>query len=581
MTDIVCDSSLNFGDVPEGRKKSMVLPVTIHHGGATTNRTVTVTLSNGEFSLEPGIGGWVAGVGTLTKEITLTGTPLLLKVGVSLSSGAGRLLPVETITIQIDGGVPVKTVTLNARVILPQPIRLVLALDRSGSMGLPLVTSRSQRMRQAARALIDLMNNDDHLGLLSFNGVAATMFDLALLSSARRSEIGAILNNPAASSLLTTGSCSLLAAVQAANTMVTQGGGSGSALFLSAGLDYVSGSAPLPSTCPRFALGIAHGHSLPENNDARLSLERVAGAGKFLLWRDAAITFSVEKYLTQTLLGIVGGGIVLDPDGVLTAGGVDAYEFDVTEADHQFDVIAFTESPGLIEMEISSAPDPADTEDQRQTEPLPFADPTQTRGKQPAENPRSGKCHEPGQEGKSDRVGPLRRGERVVVQRIESLRDGDERPKRFQVKLTAPRLDKERGVPYTFLVTTQSDLKLDAELHSSDLYVGAELLFSAVLTQFNQFLRDGVRVDVALSLPDGDTQTYPLVQNQPGRFTLRLPTFRPGLYEARFIAQGRSLFGVPFRREWLATELILAASSRLDPIECTTTPAPARDREDR
>jgi hypothetical protein len=158
--------------------------------------------------------------------------------------------------------------------------------------------------------------------------------------------------------------------------------------------------------------------------------------------------------------------------------------------------------------------------------------------------------------------------------------DAQDAPDRLALRLIAPSLAPGKSLPYTLLVATQSDLKLDAELHASDLYVGTKLLFSALLTQFGRPLRKDIAVTVELRHPDGDLQHHTLSDSQePGRFGLRLETLRPGHYEARFIARGRSLFGRRFRREALRTILILPESARLDPeLETPPTPASQRDK---
>jgi len=593
----------DFGDVPESRlmfkglkfkaRDNFAAPA----GGSGLIVEIAPQGALGAFTLQGG-SGWtpVAGGAFRSAAFSLSAGGFKdFEFFISVQkTGLGPTAATIVVRV-INSGQPDKIVDLDANIVVEPLTRLALVLDRSLSMANATTSStRTLRMREAAEVCLPLLNDLDELALVAFNNVGASPVAIGPLDGniggiTRREKSSDVLQDTSAGSPLTpTAQTSILCGVQQSHVELGAPG-IRHALYLSDGLNDIGSTTGLP-TLPgeqRYAVGLVDGMGALDQLRAKTHLGNVAGSNAILLWKETAdAAFKLEKYVTQVVLGATGSSVLLDPDATLTKDRAHEYEVTLTEADHSFDVICLSEKPELLRVRVEPVRgrphgnflthDGTPTSDVANDKDREYDDKC-CREEEQRRKERRDKCG-PEQEGRK----PLRHFEpsyakRAVVYRLAAFANDAQRPTRYVVRITAPR-SKER-LPYSLVVASKSDLKLDAQLHASDLYVGSELLFSAVVTQFERTLKDNVQVEVELMHPDGDVQKHRLEQTRPGRFTLRIPTFRPGIYEARFIARGESLFGAPFRRELLATEHILPASVRLGHFDLAAAPASAAQLE--
>lgn len=619
---ITCPTHLPFGTNPHGRKKFKALEFHVQNIGGHPiggDVSIEVQIDAGHIAFRADYLSMLVGTkwewAKSTDGNSVHSTVFSLALGetrifkafvaIGKSHGGGSdSTPIGShsgkLRVRLSGGgLADSIVDLDGAIAAASPTRLAIVLDRSESMAqlTSANVSRSQRMKESALVCLPFLNNADQLAIVDFDAAANVRIPIGPLSGTiggvtRRALAQALLSEPGVASA--TASSSGAGNGAEPNTSIREGvlrtnaelGGATprNALLLSDGVNNLSTTVDLPPGVTWSAVGIADKLSFHEKVVSTQNLNNVAGIGRVLTWTEATGPFRLEKYVTQALLGILGSGILLDPDGTLSSSHAHVFDFDVTEADETFDIVAFCERPELLHVAVAPSEKLHGGCQDSIDETLPVLSPLCEEDRLPKHKVRrdesyyqSSKRQPPGKEDESEcdsaDDSPDRVGHRVFVHRVSSLPTDSHRPSRLSVRLAAPELKGKQGLPYTLLVATQSDLKLDAALHSDDLYVGAELLFSAVLTQFEQRLSDRVAVTVLVLYPDGDTQTYDMEQTRPGRFELRVPTLRPGSYEARFIARGRSLLGRPFRRESLQTVTILPAAARLDPPPAPASPS--------
>lgn len=446
-------------------------------------------------------------------------------------------------------------------------------------------------MREALAANLPLLQNPDQVAVVSFNETATPVISLGPMgqqlppsNKTRRTLIEELLapSNPTLDPHLET---SIGSGVIAGRNLLDSSLPK-NVLVLTDGLEDFE---PLLSQIgsageTRYAIGVCAGLSSSENPlgclAATKALTRIAGYGRYLYWTGDYAgddAFRLEKYFSQTLLEITDTSVVLDPNALIVRDDEHIFEVDVTEADHSFEFFVLSESSPALRSSIRPAE--GKSSERKDEHPTLDASPRVERIPETDYRDQPQRSSEDSQDrffekpkpppppcdDDNDEALPMetREGNRSHLHRVLSLPPTDRRPAKLSFHLRARDLKPGTSARYTLLVAAKSDLKLDAALHADGVFVGARLLLSAFVTQFGERLRENVRVYAEVLFPDGDRELHPLKEESPGRFALRLETLRPGIYEVRFIAVGRSLFRRHFRRELLRSIAILPETDRL------------------
>jgi len=231
--------------------------------------------------------------------------------------------------------------------------------------------------------------------------------------------------------------------------------------------------------------------------------------------------FVIEKLLSQILIDLGGSTIVSDPDGSL--GSEEAplsFPISLNETDRELELILFSDQAELFDIKLAG----------------PLLKRTQDEA-----------CPPYG----AQKVLVVRRSLPAITHEMPHGNLGYNVVVSRRTDLTAETQTKAK---FTFLAAVQSELVLDAYASASGLEVGADLLFSVRLTEYELPVqnREDVKVHVQLSHPDGGVEEVPLHERSPGHFEASRRAFRPGVYLVHFIATGKTLLQHrPFRREAL------------------------------
>jgi hypothetical protein len=133
----------------------------------------------------------------------------------------------------------------------------------------------------------------------------------------------------------------------------------------------------------------------------------------------------------------------------------------------------------------------------------------------------------------------------------------------FGLSGEAKELGKKLGsFRYSVIVLGSSGLHLSARADQESLQTGATAHFSARLTEHDFPLAAGsAQVAAQLKYPDGAQVTLNFTETSPGRFEAALKCTQQGIYKARIIAQGKTLRGSKFHREFTRTAYVYGGAN--------------------
>ncbi|HET9956338.1 MAG TPA: VWA domain-containing protein [Polyangiaceae bacterium] len=556
-------NSCDFGAVPARRKKYVRVAVTVGDP-FSAGRNVRVKVSRpvttpDQFVPLAALGWEAVGTNAVQSPLVRIGGALLptvyLLVSLSESLVLGPLAGSLQLSVVDEAGNPLpdseRVLNVSGSISAAQTVTLALVIDRSTSMGELLAgESRVRRALSAATALLALMEDTDRLGIVSFAAEATELLSIGTLNqmigtSTRRQVAQTLLDpvnlNPAFLTPPGQPTC-IYAGVQKGRIMLYLSPGADKNLIvLTDGLeDYGNSVSKLPQLPDTYAIGV------PSLNTTSLSWLTSANG---YLSVDGAVTgdvlFKVQKYAAQIFANVSNTTIVVDPDQALPASPQAFFdlEFSTTELDEEFKVVVFAKEPERLTLEPITAPSP-----HSKAETATAAD-LSTGPARSYESPRSLK------------VQSVERSDGVMLTRLSNDPDpAGLRPASRSVRLQRIGKDeKPSTTPFSYLVIAKSDLVLDAQVHASSPRVGGELLLTAVLFEAGLPITERARVQAEVRYPEGVCSELKLSEDIEGRFTARLETLRPGLYEVRFKAQGKTVFGTAFHREQLRTVAIQPA----------------------
>ena len=549
--------SLNFQDVPQGpsgmsRKQALAVVFEV----SSTAAAVTLQFQSGpsfvrlvRFTPGPVAVGPTVGNALVPARLWIT-----------YETGAvGETVSDSVTVVHVESG-KTWTIPITANTVARKTAAAALVLDHSGSMSDDSGdgVTKIQSLREAASIFVDVMLEGDAASVVRFNQTADLLAPVTALGSASdpfdvgRSTIKNILSS---SQLDPGGSTSIGAGIQTGRQALNAAPGFDvdSLVVLTDGME---NTPPMIADVAADinALTYSIGFGTPENISVA-ALQAISGnLGGYLLITGAISgdnRFLLQKYFLQILAGISNAEIVLDPQGFLTPGADQVIPFPVTDADAGMDVILLTPYPDVVNFRLRG-PTSSMIIDASSPASHPYIQFIRSRGVSyyrlslPAElSP-----------GRLDQGGTWQALLNIGNPSTAVGRTVSNRPNR-DVAYTQDQLDAslggQRGLPYSLVVHSYSNLSFRARASQSGYEPGATAHLTAMLAE------SGVPMEVAASVwADVTSPSNQIIQVQfsasgQGTYEGKFVASEPGVYRARVRAAGKSLRGFPFLREQTLT----------------------------
>jgi hypothetical protein len=511
-----------FGAVPRTRTKYVV--ATIGVSGTPLPTALNATSVGPDFlHMTPmaALGWQSSGTGRVERTALVSGDfPVRLVVGFRVPQGNTAL----EASLRVTAGADQLDIPCDITPSTGPVAKISLLLDRSASMSTAFCGSTSlAQATEGVRVALALMADQDYAELILFAEVAARVVPMARLgdlhASGRTNREEILFQLPSA--VLPNTQANIPRAVGLADATST------------ARIVFTDCNTTLPSLSldsNRFVLAV------PNRNTA---VYNAVGGGRCLAVADTITAvgdtrMNVRKFASQILLEATNTSIAVDPKWVLGPGEIATLDFTATELDQKTMAIAFTDRGRELDFQFMPGHADAPSRQGGGREALQELDP---------EQPASGQQHT--YAGVHTVV-----GDNLVLATLNitpELRKATESKFHVRVK-RKPNPQDPTPLPFTLSLATDSDLTMNAQLHSSSLDVGADLLFSAVVSEAGMAPCEA-KAHVELTYPDGEVSNHDLEQGPPGRFNACLRSMRPGDYLARFLVEGETVLGTPFVRE--------------------------------
>lgn len=450
---------------------------------------------------------------------------------------------------------------LKATAIDRPSVAVMVALDQSWSMSWPAGTSgttRVQVLRDAARKFMELIQQDNGVGLIRFDHNAYPVNDPTfpglpvtkiisndIFDVGRVAAINAVNGhepNPGGNTSVGDG---VDLARQVLNALPPADYDYRAMIVLTDGLENdplwiadVAGSIDSRT----FAIGL--GNEQQVNTTALRALANGTGGYLYLtglLSSSIDDYFRLSKLFLQILAGVTNTDIIVDPSGYIAPGTTIRVPFHVTEADIECTPLVMTDE-NVVNL-LLETPDGS------------VVDPSMAGG--------LGMTYGAGAQTRNYRFTlpvAVGAGQREGVWHAVMKVDGDE------FKRALSRLDEQdsrrarefatHGARYSVVVQAWSNLRMRADVEQTGFQPGATLTFRAMLTEYELPVEHRARGEVELTVPGTATVRLPMTETGPGIFETTTVASVTGTYHARILATGVTLRGTPFTRERLVTAAV-------------------------
>lgn len=587
---------LDFQDVPQGpmgmaRKTALAVAFEVRSPGSA----VTLEVQSGDEPTHPRL----TLVATSDSVGPTSGNAIATaRLWVIYETGSVGEVLTDQLTVRHVASGQTWTVTVTANTVARTLAAAALVLDRSGSMSEDRGDGQSkyQSLKEAASIFVDVMLEDDAVGIVRYNqdaqelqgatplGPAGDPFDTA------RQNTKDVINGPG---LTPSGSTSIGDGIYEGRQTLTA---AGSGYPVKALVVLTDGKENSSRYIADVAAEInertyAVGLGTPQNTSAA-ALQTISGNHGGYLLVTGAITgdnrFILQKYFLQILAGISNADVVLDPDGVLVRGQEQRIPFQLTDADAGVDVILLTEYPQAVDFRVQTPSGFIIEPWRARAEPamswvlsegvqyyrlvLPtelftgrydqagtwhvlvsIGRPRVPRPGEPDVDRRPIRESAPGRRDLLRRMPPVSEQERGI-EGVEVA--GAEEEFAFARDKRVPRL------PYSVLVHSYSNLSLRASLRQSGFEPGATVTIDARLAESGVPLGRGVSAWAEVRRPDDTTTSVSLPDTDAGGFAGSFATTEPGVYRCRVRASGRTMRGYPFHREQTVTATVWRGGDR-------------------
>jgi subtilisin family serine protease len=413
---------------------------------------------------------------------------------------------------------------------------VILVADKSGSMnqqsGIPGET-RMQVLQHTAGVLIDYVPEKSAMGVVSFDSDAKEELGTTPIHADPEGLEDRALLKEKIEGLSPGGLTSIADGVELAQSKLDAAYDNQAVIALTDGREtaekYLAEITGLDKDVYAIGLGT-------EANVETAKLSHLTGnTESYTLVTGALVSesdFKLEKYFIQILADVQGGQIALDPTGRLRKGKVHRIPFKISEADWQADVILLTPPGGIIAMQL--------------------------------ETPRR-ELVNPGamvSRFESDRVlyyrlplDSIGRRELGTWHAVLTWVN-DDRPANTDPDSPDDAIPMSHGIPYSLIVRVDSDVRLKARAEQMGYSPGDDVVLSAAITE--RRMPTGAKnatVNVIVK-KDGTVKMVGLQGVGQGLFEARYPMQSKGVYEFRFVADGRTRAGIPFTREQIRTATV-------------------------
>lgn len=458
-------------------------------------------------------------------------------------------------------------VTLSGNCVPRPSVAVQLVFDQSGSM-LDITDEgrrKEQVLRDAATAFVDLLYDDNGVGINSYDHDPHPVMDVAeaLAPGAgggrddAYTNIGAYAANPSGWTAIGDGIELGKARLDAASgydqkAMIVMTDGKETAA------KYISEVADTVVNEKVFAIGLGEPAQIePAALDALTN-----GTGGYLLMTgnlSADDTFLLTKYYLQILAGVNNNDIILDPEGWIGAGQTVRIPFEVAESDIEITGVVLAlatfvldfalETPdGDVIDEAFAAGDPSVTfRRSQQTMHLRASLPVLVGGR-------------PAHQGRWHLL--LRVNRKHFRKYLSAVAD---MPNQLEGALA-------HGVKYSANVYVYSNLRLASRVSQTSMEPGATLTLRAVLTEYGVPFAGSAHVRADLTWPDGHNETLVLPHVAAGIFETKRIATQVGLYTFRVRARGRTRRDVDFTREQIVTAGVWHGGDQQPPRDPTGSP---------
>ncbi|TCC24546.1 LodA/GoxA family CTQ-dependent oxidase [Kribbella speibonae] len=577
---------LRFIDVPQGpmgmvREAALAISFEVLSPGSA----VTLDYAPGGAPAHPQL---VAATTSVTVGPTAPNGVATARLWVVYRTGtAPSSIPPQVLTVREAASGQTWDVTVTGNTVARTTAATALVLDRSGSMSEDRGDGQSKHvaLQQAANIFVDLMLEGDGVGIVRYNEDAQPLQSVLELGAGGLSDVN---RNATHDTINGTG-----LDPQGA-TSIGDGIFEGRALLDAAPPYDVKSLVVLTDgieNSPRMISDVAAqinertyavGLGQPQNISVP-ALQTISGNnGGYLLVTGAITTdnrFLLQKYFLQVLAGISNAEVVLDPDGELSPGAVHRIPFQLSDGDSGVDVVLLTPRPDAVDFRLQT-PNGLLIEPWRaQAEPAMryvtgdgvayyrITLPVQLR---PGRFDQAGTWHALLTIGRphtgrtpddSDGVdlSILRGRANQPMRPAAPTRRPFEFERAFAVA-NEPAGDEQqpgrRGLPYSLVVHSYSNVSLRAVADQRSFEPGAEVTVRATLTQSGVPIEGDPSVWADVTRPDGSLATLSLAPAGPEEFAGTFGTTLPGVYRIRVRARGRTRVGRPFTRERTLTAAV-------------------------
>jgi Mg-chelatase subunit ChlD len=532
---------LTFVDVAVGEVRSLQLQFTIQ--SCTTLNFEVVAGSDAGLPASLAVTARTARYDPDTDGTTFAG------IIVSYTAGAAGSVAFGGFTVSCVETGDTWAVFLTANTESPVRSAVVLVADRSGSMSQPSGVGGLTRMdvlQYSADILVDTMRVGDGLGIVSFEGDPALVSAMTnIASEATNSAERTALRN-AIATLAPGGSTSIGDGVAVGDATVAPAPQARKALLvLTDGYEntplYIADVIGSISATV-YAIGMGTAAVI---QPAALSTLTTSSGGYVVLTdtMDDSTRYKVAKYLVQMLGNVTGASLVLDPGGYLRPGMIIEVPFAICGEDREFTAILMMAASAYASYEILTP-----------------------RGVVVATGMPGGNVRfSPGRQSSCWRVrlplGEKRDGEQAGMWRAR-FSISPENFERYRLELHSPGRGIAQGLPYEFVVLSESNLRLTTRVESRLNAVGSTVAMSAVLTSRGLPL-DGASASALVVWPDGTKREHALQSVGRGAYEASFVATQEGVYPCRVRVRGYTPKGDPFTREQTMTAHIWNTDTKL------------------
>jgi hypothetical protein len=539
-------SVVNFNDVPTGETAARAAVFRIYTCGDVTLQVKPGTGPNPPYS-----------VLTAGGSVTVPHVPtsyVEARIWFGFTGGpAGSIAPAGSVVIHCVETGQDFPFTLHANSIARPTVAVMLCLDQSGSMdwlaGIDAATKRIDVLHQAATNFVQLVQDNNGLGLVSFDhlahpGVPVTRYTAGAFDPGRAAAVTAIGNiHPAGATSIGNGlqlarsTLSPVTGFDQQALVVFTDGLENTSLFIADVMGSINNRT--------YAVGLGTAQQV---STAALNALTSGTGGYVLLSGPLSPSiddyFRLTKYFLQILAGVTNTAIVADPSGYIAPGTKLRIPFQLNETDIDTTVILLTDLPPQvmdfrIETPQGDLMDPAQAAAlgdtfavgtnmsyYRFTLPLPLA-------------------------GRPAQAGTWHAVLGVDGKRFDRFAHSRDRPPGALSATMA------HGVRYSLNVHARSNLRMEARLTQGSFAVGAAMRVRAALTEYSIPVERRAGMRAELQRPDGSSAALSMTEVEPGIFETAETASMQGVYRFRLVASGITMRGAPFTREQLVSGAVV------------------------